>query len=111
MLLLSLSCSQSRHSCTLHNPKINAKLYHHTEDFISFHPLPLAPRCSAHRYPLCCRLSATKRIMQGGSFTISEIIRGTSLEVIRGLCQEGGSIPLNLDYEMRPLKAALRDAR
>ena len=56
-------------------------------------------------------LMTTKRIMQGNSFTSSEISKGTLLDTIRELFREGKSIPLNLDYEMRPLRAALRDAR
>ena len=54
-------------------------------------------------------LGRTKRIMQGNSFTTSEISKGTPLKLIQDLFREGCSIPLNLDYEMRPLKTALRD--
>ena len=53
----------------------------------------------------------TKKIMQGNSFTSSEITKGTPLDTIRELYCEGCSIPVNFDYEMRPLKAALRNAR
>ena len=56
-------------------------------------------------------LMNTKKIMQGNSFTSSEITKGTLLDTIRELYCEGCSIPINLDYEMRPLKAALRNAR
>jgi hypothetical protein len=54
-------------------------------------------------------LARTKRIMQGNSFTSSEISKGTPLQLIQDLFREGCSIPLNLEYEMRPLKTALRD--
>ena len=54
-------------------------------------------------------LARTKRIMQGNSFTTSEISKGTPLTLIQDLFREGCSIPLNLEYEMRPLKTALRD--
>ena len=55
-------------------------------------------------------LGRTKRIMQGNSFTTSEISKGTPLKLIQDLFREGCSIPLNLEYEMRPLKTALRDS-
>ena len=54
-------------------------------------------------------LARTKRIMQGNSFTSSEISKGTPFQLIQDLFREGSSIPLNLEYEMRPLKTALRD--
>ena len=54
-------------------------------------------------------LVKTKRIMQGNSFTSSEIAKGTQLDLILDLFREGCSIPLNLEYEMRPLRVALRD--
>ena len=54
-------------------------------------------------------LARTKRIMQGNSFTTSEISKGTPLKLIQDLFREGCSIPLNLEYEMRPLKTALCD--
>ena len=56
-------------------------------------------------------IATTKKIMQGNSFNSSEIAKGTPLDTIRELYRDGRSIPLNLDYEMRPLRAALRDAR
>lgn len=54
-------------------------------------------------------LLKTKRIMQGNSFVSSEVAKGTQLDLIQDIFREGCSIPLNLEYEMRPLRVALRD--
>jgi hypothetical protein len=54
-------------------------------------------------------LLKTKRIMQGNSFVSSEVAKGTPLDLIQDIFREGCSIPLNLEYEMRPLRVALRD--
>ena len=54
-------------------------------------------------------LLKTKRIMQGNSFVSSEVAKGTQLDLILDIFREGCSIPLNLEYEMRPLRVALRD--
>jgi hypothetical protein len=54
-------------------------------------------------------LLKTKRIMQGNSFVSSEVTKGTQLDLIQDIFREGCSIPLNLEYEMRPLRVALRD--
>jgi hypothetical protein len=39
------------------------------------------------------------------------VVKGTTMELVKELHLEGRSIPLNLDYEMRPLKTALEGVR
>jgi hypothetical protein len=47
-------------------------------------------------------MAKLKKIMQG-----TGIAKGTPLEYLKELLDEGRRIPINLDYEMRPLKSAI----